>query len=63
MIYILEKYPFGWNMKDGLGKGKITGRKSSQNSLVIKERERGGLKLKSSRKLKKNGTILEKFRK
>ena len=27
-------------MKDGLGKGKIAGRKSSQNSLVIKEKER-----------------------
>lgn len=41
-------------MKDGLGKGKIAGRKSSQNSLVIKE-EKGGLKLKNSRKIKKNG--------
>ena len=40
LIYILEKYPFDWNMKDGLGKGKIAGRKSSQNSLVIKEKER-----------------------
>ena len=50
-------------MKDALGKGKITGRKSSQNSLVIRKREKGGLKLKNSRKIKENGTILEIFRK
>jgi len=27
-------------MKDALGKGKITGRKSSQNSFIIREKER-----------------------